>query len=431
MKRYTLLIIFATFQCGITLAQQIADSLSTYMMAAVQNSPRTRAALQNYKAALEAVCPASTIGDPELSINWYPSPMELVNSKQVATFGLMQMFPWPGSMKAARKEKEWQVEKAYEIYRMEGIDLAYQIEEKWYQMLVTQEKIDAITQNINFMKQIQEAVLYQYKSPTNGRMKANMSELLRLETETLGLKEQLETAQTELSLQQQQFNLLIHRPSDSPIVLPDSIRLREVPVLSIEDIEKASPELAAIRDEQNALKQTEKKMRNMGRPMLGLGAQYMLNDENDMPRMSDMNGKDMWMAMFKVSLPIYRRKTNASVREAKLMQTAAAEKYANQLDVIQSQWLGILQQAEESKRKIRLLSQQIDLVNRTLELMRSEYIAQTTSLSDLLETDRQRVTLALKLAETKARYNTVVAQIEKITALNGNMLMAQETCRIK
>lgn len=431
MKRYTLLIILfiSALQCRVAVAEQQGDSLYSYMMTAVENSPRTKAALDSYKAALEAVCPASTIGDPELSVNWYPSPMELVNSRQVATFGLMQMFPWPGSMKAARREKEWQVEKAYEMYRMEGIDLAYRVEEKWYQILATQEKITAIEQNITFLKQIQETALYQYKSTSNGRMRANMSDQLRLQTEALSLEEQLETAQTELTLQKQQLNLLMHREAGSDIVTPDSIVLREMPILSMDDIENASPELAAIRNEQNALEQTEKKMRNMGRPMLGVGAQYMLNEETKMPRMADMNGKDMWMAMFKVSLPIYRRKTNASIREAQLMQTAAAEKYASQLDALESQWLGIVQQAEETKRKIRLLGQQLDLVDRTLELMRAEYVAETTPISDLLETDRQRVALALKLAEAKAKYNTVVAQMEKIAALNGNSLQTQEECR--
>jgi outer membrane protein TolC len=157
----------------------------------------------------------------------------------------------------------------------------------------------------------------------------------------------------------------------------------------------------------------------------------MLNEETKMPRMADMNGKDMWMAMFKVSLPIYRRKTNASIREAQLMQNAAAEKYASQRDALESQWLGIVQRAEESKRKIRLLNQQLDLVDRTLELMRAEYVAETTLLSDLLETDRQRVALALKLAEAKARFNTTVAQMEKIAALNGSSLQTEEECRNK
>ena len=70
-------VIFAALQCRVAAEQQV-DSLYAYMMTAVENSPRTKAAMQSYKAALEAVCPASTIGDPELSVNWYPSPMELV-----------------------------------------------------------------------------------------------------------------------------------------------------------------------------------------------------------------------------------------------------------------------------------------------------------------------------------------------------------------
>ena len=432
MKRYTLLIIIITaFQSRISLAEQQTDSLYSYVLTAVENSPRTKAAFETYKAALEAVCPAGTIGDPELSINWYPSPMELVNSRQVATFGLMQMFPWPGSMRAARREKEWQVEKAYEMYRIEGIDLVYQVEEKWYQILATQEKIAAIERNIMFLKQIEETALIQYKSPSGGRMKAKMSDQLRLQTEELALEEQLETMQTELTLQKQQLNLLMHRHTGSAVVTPDSIVLREMPILSMNDIENASPELAAIRHEQNALEQTEKKMRYMGRPMLGLGAQYMLNEETPMPRMADMNGKDMWMAMLKVSLPIYRRKTNASIREARMMQTAAAERYAGRRDAIESQWLDIVQQADEARRKIRLLARQLDLVDRTLELMRAEYVAETTPLSDLLETDRQRVALALKLAEAKARYNTVVARMEKIAALNGSSLPTEEACRNK
>lgn len=395
-----------------------SDSLSAYMSAAVRNNPQVVALWKDYQAALEAVCPAGALGDPELTVGWYPSPMQQVNGEQIASFGLMQMFPWFGTLKAAREERRLQALGQYERYRQAGINVAYEVEEKWYQLLATQEQSRALRHNLDYLTQIQELALYQYKSPSKGRMAPGMSDQLRLEAEALALREQLETAETRLALQKQQLNLLMHRAAGTPVVLPDSIELRPMPVVSLAEIEQASPALASIRHEQNALEQAEIGKRNSGRPKIGLGAEYMLNGEIDMPRMENMNGEDMWKVMLKLSLPIYRKKVNASVRQTQMQRSAAAERYAGQLDRIEAEWHAVVQQADESDRRVRLLSQQLALLDRTLELMKQEYATGTTSLTDILATDRRMVTLALQLAEAKAQYNTVMAQIEKIAALN-------------
>ena len=401
----------------LTASAHAQDSLLTYMAAAVEANPKVQAAWQSYQSAAQAVCQAGTLSDPELTVGWYPKPMQLVNGEQIATFGIMQMFPWFGSMKAAREEKDWQTRSMYENYRAVGIDVAFAVEQKWYEILTTQEQMRAIEQNIAYLKQIKETAIYQYKTAQAGMKKGNLSDQLRLESEALGLQEQLETAQTRLTLQRQQLNLLMHRDVHSPVVLPDSIVLRQMPLVDFSDIEQASPELAAIRDEQSSLQSTVEKNRKSGMPKIGLGAQYMLNGEVDAPRMADMNGNDMWMAQLKLTLPIYRRKTNSAVRQAQLQQNAAQERYAGVKDDLQSEWLSILQHADEQQRSIRLLTQQLDLLDRTLALMQTEYAVAATSLTDLLDTDRQRVSLSLRMAEAKARYNTTVAEMERLAAL--------------
>lgn len=47
--------------------------------------------------------------------------------------------------------------------------------------------------------------------------------------------------------------------------------------------------------------------RKMSYPMIGVGLEYMINKETNMPKMEDMNGNNMFMAMFKLTLPIHRR----------------------------------------------------------------------------------------------------------------------------
>ena len=116
------------------------DSLQTYIKAALMENPEVMARWHAYEAAMEAVCPAGTLGDPELSLNFYPKPMTQVNGRQVLSVSLMQMFPWFGAMKAAKNEKAWQAETMWQRYREGSIQLAYNVEQQWYKMLVTREK---------------------------------------------------------------------------------------------------------------------------------------------------------------------------------------------------------------------------------------------------------------------------------------------------
>ena len=80
------------------LPAQAQDSLQTYIKAALRENPEVMARWHAYEAAMEAVCPAGTLGDPELSLNFYPKPMTQVNGRQVLSVSLMQMFPWFGAM---------------------------------------------------------------------------------------------------------------------------------------------------------------------------------------------------------------------------------------------------------------------------------------------------------------------------------------------
>lgn len=414
MKRLVIYII----GCWVAMCAQAQDSLKTYMMAALRENPEVKARWHAYEAAMEAVCPAGTLGDPELSINFYPKPMTQVNGKQVLSVSLMQMFPWFGAMKAAKHEKAWQAESVWQRYREGGIQLAYEVEQQWYQMLVTREKLASTRQHLQLFNDINELSLYKYKNSTNGMRGTRMSDQYRLKAEQLKLEEQIESLESKLQLQREQFNLLLHRASDSPIVLPDSIVLSEMPVIEWGEIERSHPELLSLKAQGEQYVAQEDKARRMGLPMVGLGVQYMLNQKRDDPTvMPDMNGMDMWMGMIKVTLPIYRHKIKAQRRAAGLMKQNADESYLRKVDVLRSQLLGISQRAADVQRKIRLYQQDMDILTNTLELMKGEYATGTVTLSDILQTEREQLNYAFSHAEARAQYNMIVAEFEKIASV--------------
>ena len=414
MKRLVIYII----GCWVAMCAQAQDSLKTYMMAALRENPEVKARWHAYEAAMEAVCPAGTLGDPELSINFYPKPMTQVNGKQVLSVSLMQMFPWFGAMKAAKHEKAWQAESVWQRYREGGIQLAYEVEQQWYQMLVTREKLASTRQHLQLFNDINELSLYKYKNSTNGMRGTRMSDQYRLKAEQLKLEEQIESLESKLQLQREQFNLLLHRSFDSPIVLPDSIVLSEMPVVEWGEIERSHPELLSLKAQGEQYVAQEDKARRMGLPMVGLGVQYMLNQKRDDPTvMPDMNGMDMWMGMIKVTLPIYRHKIKAQRRAAELMKQNADESYLRKVDVLRSQLLGISQRAADVQRKIRLYQQDMNILTNTLELMKGEYAAGTVTLSDILQTEREQLNYAFSHAEARAQYNMIVAEFEKIASV--------------
>ena len=420
-----------TVVCGILalaacLPLRAQDSLQTYIRAALRENPEVMASWHSYEAAVQAVCPAGTLGDPELSVNFYPRPMTQVNGRQVLSVSLMQMFPWFGAMKAARQEKAWQAEAEWQRYRESGIRLAYEVERQWYQLLITREKLATTRRHLTLFKEMGELSRYKYTNTTNGMKGTRMSDQYRLQAEQLKLEEQIESLESLELVQRQQFNLLLHREPSSPLALPDSIALTDMPIVEWAEIERSSPGLQSLRAQSEQFGAQEDKARRMGLPMVGVGVQYMLNRKReDGMAMPDMNGMDMWMGMLKVTLPIYRHKVKAQRRAAELMRQTADENYQRQVDKLRAELLGIGQQAEDVRRKMRLYQQNTDILQQTLELMTREYATGVTTLSDLLQTEREQLDYAFSLAEARAQYNMLVAEFEKLASAHDQERTAQ------
>ena len=159
-----------------------------------------------------------------------------------------------------------------------------------------------------------------------------------------------------------------------------------------------------------------------GMPKVGVGVEYMLNGKVDMPNMANMNGKDMWMPMVKVILPVFRRRTNQTRKSARLMQESAASGIEQRQDALRSTYLGIEKRATDIDRKVKLYDSETEILAKTLQLMRDEYANGTTSLTDILQTQREQIDYDLLRAEAYAQYNSLVAEMERLAVSHDNTL---------
>jgi len=391
------------------------DSLAVYIAEAIRNNPALKSEYQAYQAQMTNAQGAGVLSDPQLSVGLFPQAMHHVNGKQLATITIMQMFPWFGTLKAGREQMEYKAQEAYQKFREKSLSTAFNVEEQWYSILATQEKVKAVKQKRALLNDIKKVAIYLYKNYTAGR-DTKMSDQLRLDAEEERLKEQTESLETQLTLQKQQFNITLHRQPNAALSLPDSIPLRQMPTFNWTEIEQNNPKLAQYSAIQKAFKSQEEQTRAKGMPMIGVGLQYMLNGKVDMPMMPNMNGKDMVMPMVSVTIPIYRKKITSAIHSAQLMERSAAYNYQSQLDALQSTYLSIEQRADDIKRKLKLYESEVSLLNRTLELMQKEYATGAASLTDILQTTRESIDYDLLKAEANAQYNTITAEAIQLLA---------------
>lgn len=158
----------------------------------------------------------------------------------------------------------------------------------------------------------------------SGNSMGGMSDVLRIQMEKVELENTLASLLSQRKTAEAAFNTLLNQSLATPISVPDS--LERLPLswsesMALDSVISNNPMLTMLEAEGNAYRAKAEMDKKMSYPMLGIGLQYSLigkkPEDMSMGSMSGMNGKDMFMPMLKISLPIFRKKYNAQQQESK------------------------------------------------------------------------------------------------------------------
>lgn len=255
----------------------------------------------------------------------------------------------------------------------------------------------------------------------NGSMSGGtggLSDVLRIQMERAELENNLKNIHSARVIAEANFNALLNRSSEMPVIVPDSLEQRVFSMNGqsiLDSIFFRNPMLNMIDAESDAYRAKAQMDKRMSYPMIGVGLQYMLVDKSKGPMaMPDMNGMDMVMPMLKISLPLFRKKYNAQQRESKNYWLASDFKRENVQNLLTAEYVGVHQRLEDAARKVELYRNQYRLSVSTWKLIVREFSAGRQSLTDVIQVERQLLDYNLKKSEAVAEYNTAVAAIEKL-----------------
>ncbi|EJF08703.1 TolC family protein [Pontibacter sp. BAB1700] len=363
-----------------------AQTLEEYLVEAGENSPTLKARYAEYQAALQRAPQVGALPDPEASFNFFLRPMERFMGNQVGDISVMQMFPWFGSQKAARDEADYMAQMKFASFIEAKINLYHEVRTIWYQLYLNDQESILMEKELEIMKTLERLALARYKSApaggtsgaatpargttggstgsssavgsggsgmagmessggaaagsaSGGNMAAGGSSMSGMGS--TGGSSMVDVMLIRLQVKELENQVLIHHEARRPLQVAFNQLLRRRPSMTVisadtllpaalpatlslieDSIRSNHPMLKMYEWDEKARESQLRMAQLMGRPMIGVGLNYMIFK----PRMDDMTqmnmgGENMVMPMVTLTLPIYRKKIQCGPKGSRVLPT--------------------------------------------------------------------------------------------------------------
>jgi len=388
-----------------------AQTLDDYFQIAAENNPGLQAKYKAYEAAMQKIPQVSSLPDPTFSFGYFISSVETRVGPQRARFSLTQMLPWFGTLKAQGDAAALGAEAKFQSFLDVRNKLYYRVAAAYYPLY-----------ELKRWKQIEEEnvdILQSYKTVANANYRSGKGDMVDVSRVDIMLND----AQNNLDILNDKekplitaMNKLLNREADAVITVGDTLVPETIPYNYMKDSLLADhPALNELELHIEAGHASERAARKQGLPKLGVGLDYVLVDERtdmDLPE----NGKDVLMPMVSISIPLFRKKYDAAVKEAQLQQERYAlqkEEYSNTLE---SDYEKAMFELRRQKQMITLYDKQIRESEQSLNLLYTGYSNSGNDFEEVLRMQQQLLKYEKMKATAEVQYQIALAKLDYLTA---------------
>ena len=385
-----------------------------------------------YSAALEKVPQAASLPDPEVQFGYFIKPMELLGGNQVADIRIMQMFPWFGTLKAAKDEASKMAFAKFENFRDAKNELYYNVKLSYYKVYSTIKEVAIAKKNLDILHSLEQIALVRFSSGTKnsssgggmgnsmaGNVNNDMVNLLRVQIEIHDLENRIALLQDQLTTDKVSFNRFLNRAPHTGVIPCDSLMEVSIPsdILTLADSLGNHPMVKMYEAESDANAAKLTIVSRMGYPMVGLGLNYSVIQKRD-GKTSMMNGNDMIMPMVSLTLPIYRKKYKSMRHEAELLRDAAKLSAENARNDLSVNFQETMQNLNDAGRRVKLYTDQAMLADKSLHLLITSFSANGTDFEEVLRMEQQLLDYQFKKVEAVIDKNTAIGRLVYLTGRN-------------
>jgi len=390
-----------------------SQTIESYVQIAAENNPELKATYTEFEAALQRIDQVGFLEDPRLSFGYFISPIETRVGPQRAKVSLTQMLPWFGTLKAKESLAKYSAEAKFQSFINEKNMLTWKVNKAYYPLYEVKMQLKLLKDNLTILSTYKRLATSAFE---NNR--GSLSDIIRVDL-------MIENAETELMILQNQiiplqtnFNKLLNRSDSISIAIEDSVYLTKVEKNYRRDsLLINNPIIETLTLQKKVFQEGEILARKSALPQFSVGLDYAFVEERSDVSIPD-NGKDAFMPMISVSVPIFRKKYKAAIQESQLGQKAIGyRKEAIENELI-SNYENAAFQIQKSTDLIVLYDTQIKKTNQLIQLLYSAYSNSNKDFEEVLRMEQQLLKYEMAKVTAQKNYKITLAEIEYLTANN-------------
>lgn len=384
-----------------------------YVLTALERNPELLAATHRVAAQSERIPQVTALDDPMLSDTFYPledHSLQTAGGRLPNTLTLSQKFPWLSKLRVRGEVEEQETKIALTQVAQTQLRVIEQVKLTYYELFANQQAIEITESSRELLEDLLQFAEARYR--TGG----SQQDVLRAQLELDRIQDQLIQLNRALDVSQADLAELLHTSPDAEPMAEKEIALDDVPK-QIDSLYEAAvqcrPELqerlhAIVRDQR---KRELACLQYYPDFNVGLGWQAVTTD-NAIAR--NANGNDNYQVTVGLSLPIWRDKLRAGVREAEYRVLEDARRYDAERDETFRQIRRLIAQADAHQQQIELFSESIiPRAEQTLRVSVADYRVGKVDFLQIIDNYNELLRFQIQLARLRANLGQTFASIER------------------
>ncbi|UCD74505.1 MAG: TolC family protein [Phycisphaerales bacterium] len=392
------------------------STLGECLRYALERNRGVEAAYLGWLAALEKSPQVTALPDPRLSYGYFLDEVETRVGPQQHRMALSQAFPWFGKLALRGQIAEAEAEAEYARFQGAVLELAYRVRTAFNELYYLRGEIDLTRENLKLLEQFERIARAKYRVGAGSH-----PDVVRFQIELGKLEDRLRRLEDKRGPLAARFNAVLDRPVDAEAPWPDSIADpdTEPDVAALASALAArNPELAALQHTIERHRLAADLARKDAYPDITLQLDYIVTDEAMDPSIPE-SGDDPLIIGASISVPLWREKYDAGVREALKRRLAAAAGRKETENRLRAELQLATFEHADARRKVELYRDGlVPKARESLDASISAYQTASVGFLDLLDAERLLLEMQLTLRRARADAANAMARIEQLVGVD-------------
>lgn len=386
-----------------------SQQLESYILEAEQNNPEIQGFELRYDLASEKVKEVNSLPDTEFSAGYFVSEPETRTGAQKARFSVRQMLPWFGTITARENYAASMADADYVEIASAKRKLALSVAQSYYRLYSLQAKQQVLTQNIELLEVYHELALNSLEVGS-----ASAVDVLKLQMRQNELAQQRQILEQDFNAEKVNFNNLLNRKEDLNVIVVDSLTLPQDEIMGEFTVAEVHPELMKYDRLYESVTEAETLNRKEALPKLGLGVDFIpVAERTDM--VVDENGKDIFMPMVSVSIPIFNNKYKSVTRQNEIRQKEIHAQRDERRNKLETLLATALNNRVSAKITANTLLRNIEQAKDAEEILVRSYETGTIDFNDVLDIQELQLKFQTGLIEAVKNYYQQTALVNYLS----------------